>query len=812
MSSALALNHPSLESALAQHQAGQLEAAADTYRRILAVLPDHADALHLLGVVAHQQGQHAEAVRLIGRAIELHPVEAAYFCNLGATRREMGQLDEATVALKQALALEPKLAEAHNNLGLLRLQQGDAPAARRCFLRALALNPHLIDAEINFANLLAGDGRMAEATERLERVLGLAPDLPKAHYNLANALREQGLFEAAIYHYRKALLGQPDYVEAHNNLGLAFAGQGDARAAVACFDRAIALEPRHAEAHNNLGLALLRDGDVDAAGRAFERAIELRPDLAQPHNNLAAVRARQGDREAAIASVRRALAIDPDCAEAHKRLGVLLQQQGRLQDAIAASRRAVECAADDPDATAQLLYQLQHACDFDRLPEVMDRVLAQTETALINGRRPGETPFGALTCSSDPARHLEIARAWAAGAEQRALQTGLRFDHDGRRGPRTRLRIGYLAAGFRDHPLAHQVRRVLQAHDRSRFEAMALAYGERGDGPERDGIRRAVDRFIDLGDCSDSEAARRIFREEIDILVDLAGQARPEGIGIPALRPAPVQVSWLGMPGTSGSGFIDYLIADPVVVPRSEFGHYSEQVVHLPGSCLPFGEDAPPTADCQRSDAGLPEARFVFASLNATWKIEPVMFDLWVDLLRTLPDSVLWLHRGNDAAVANLRTAAERRGVDGQRLVFADRVAHEENLRRLTLADLALDTRVCNGGLAIASALFAGVPVVSLIGTDYPSRIGASILAGLGLTDLLASSLDDYRRTALSLASDPGLFERVRLRLRDHRDRQPLSDPMRFARHLEDAYGSMWQRFEDGLPARSFAVPRREGA
>jgi len=556
---------------------------------------------------------------------------------------------------------------------------------------------------------------------------------------------------------------------------------------------------------------LLAERQLEAARAAFERAVALAPNLPQAHNNLGKVQHLSGDHQAAIASFRRALELDPDYTQAHSNLGHLLKEQGRLEESIDAFLSAVQRDEDDPDATAQLVYQLQQSCQWQRLAELGAKVDEQVRRALAEGRRPGETPFGGLLRSSDPARHLAIAKAWARGIERRMAETGCRFDFSGRRVTRERLRIGYLSGDFADHPVAHQMRHLLPEHDRDRFEIRTYAYGREENCPEREAIIAASDAFIDLGPLSDVKAAERIYADRVDILVDLTGYTKGNRIQIAALRPAPVQVSYLGFLGTTGGRFIDYQIADPICVPPDEARYFTEQLVFLPHCCLVFGEDERPENRYRRLDFGLPEDGIIFCSFNAPAKIEPVMFEVWMKLLREVPGSVLWLYRGSETAVRNLKREAKTRGVESERLVFAERVPYTENLKRLQLADLALDTRIYNGGLTSANALWAGVPLITLRGTDWISRMGASMLSTLQLPELITEDLEGYRDKALALARDPAQLAALRATLREKLETTPLFAPALFARHLEHAYCEMWRRFLRGAAPASITVPPLAG-
>ena len=710
----------------------------------------------------------------MGRAVPIFAGDAAAYAERGLRLYRQGQLDDAIGAYREALVVRPDLAVVEINLGLALQDQGHEASALACFERAVALRP-----------------RWAEA-----------------HFALANALRDHGRTDGAIVHYRRALEYQPDHGAALNNLGLILRAEGTLDAAAECFAAAVAIHPEHAEAHNNLGLVWQACGQMERAESCYRRAVALAPQLADAHNNLGTVLAARGALDAAADAYHEALELVPDFAEAHNNIGNLLADRGLVEAAIVAYRRAISLQPENAAATAQLFYQSQLACDWaevERLGPILDW---QTDAAFTAGERPGETPFGSLARALPPARRGAIARAWAPETCRRMARPASPSAavHDRRR--TKRLVVGYLSADFGDHPVTHQIAGLLPRHDRERFEIVAYSRGTRADDQYSAKIAPACDRYWNLQGMAAADAARVIADDEVDILVDLMGYTSGNRLEIAALRPAPIQVSYLGFLGTTGSACIDYMITDPVATPPVLAPHYAEHFAYLPPSCLVLNQAdlSPKGGDLTRAEAGLPEDALVFCSMNAPYKIEPVMFDLWLGLLRAVPESVLWLFGSNALASASLQDATAAQGIDPARLIFAAKLPYQDHLRRLRLADLALDTRLYNGGLTTANVLAAGVPVITLSGADFPARMSASMLSAIELPELITPDLDTYRALALHLAMTPEALQTVRAKLWIKRRTTALFDTTRFTQRLEHAFELMWYRHAAGQSPHPFEV------
>ena len=411
-----------------------------------------------------------------------------------------------------------------------------------------------------------------------------------------------------------------------------------------------------------------------------------------------------------------------------------------------------------------------------------------------------------MSVSDSTAEHLQCAQAYAeimCPPAPMKLWQGELYHH-------SKIRIAYVSPDLREHPVAHLLAGILEHHDKSRFETFGFSLVGKEQSRMQERLAATFDRFVDVQQKGSREIAEMIRSLEIDIVVDLAGYTQDSRTDIFAWRPAPVQVNYLGYPGTLGVEYMDYILADSVVIPDGDQCHYLEKVVHLPGSYLPadatlnVAEETP-----SRVAYGLPAEGFVFCSFNHAYKINPTIFEVWMRILKRCPGSVLWLMKLNSTAELNLRKEAEARGIDPARLVFATRVPKiEDHLARYRLADLFLDTTPYNAHTTACDALYVGLPVLTCLGKAFPGRVAASLLRAIGLTDLITVSLTDYEELGVRLAHDSLLLAQFKERLKANRESYPLFKTVEFCRNLEYAYSVMWERSLRGESPTSFQVVR----
>ena len=789
---------PILKQAVAAHQAGDLAEAERLYRSVLAIDPRQFDALHLSGVAAAQRGRYEDADRLFRAALAVNPRSAAAHANHAFALKELKQFAAALASCDAALALQPNDVGTLANRAIVLRALGRPAEALAAYDRVVATRPDDAGAWSARAELLAAMGRHGEAVASHDRALALKPNDAQTLTNRGVALTELGRHEEALASYDRALALAPDRVEAINNRGAVLAELQRFDEALASYDRALALAPGHAGVLNNRGNALVHLRRHGEALETYDRALRSEPDRIDVLSNRANALMGLGRWDEALAAYDRLLERGPASAEALGNRGNVLMEMRRYE---AAARDFAAAIRIDPDckyARGKLLHARMQACDWSALTAD----LAALSDGVARGK-PCITPFPLLAASDSPALQLACARIYVKDTCPPApdsLWRGERYAHD-------RIRVAYLSSDFREHATTHLIAELIERHDRTRFETIALSWGAGAGTPGRRRMESAFERFVDVDGMSDRAAARLMRELEVDIAVDLMGftqNARPE---ILAFRPAPVQVSYLAYPGTMGAAYIDYLLADGFVVPESQSVHFSESIVRLPDAYQANDSQRTPSSrSVSRADAGLPERGVVFCCFNQAFKILPDTFAVWMRLLRQVEGSVLWLLEGAASAERNLRRSAEERGVAADRLVFAPRVAVEDHLARHALADLMLDTLPYNAHTTASDALWMGLPVVTCPGATFAARVCGSLLSAAGVPELIAGSMAEYEALALKLARDATLRSAIRDTLIRNRGTCRLFDTDRLRRHVESAYETMWRRHRDGLPPASFAV------
>jgi protein O-GlcNAc transferase len=829
------VGHPTpdqlLEDALAAQRKGSIADAKRLYASVLRIDPTNAAAFGNLAIIAAQQGDFEGAERLLRRGIALHPKDALSFNNLGLVLLQRGRLTEAIDAHRRAVELRPAYAEAHFALGNALKQQGALSDAIASYRNALAAKPAYAEAQNNIGVALQSQGMLKDAVAAYRNAIALRPAYGEAQFNLGVVLHEMGELSAAESAYRQLISLNPGIAVVHNNLGTVLKDQGRFDDALAAFENATRLQADYAEAFFNCGTVLqqqarlegalvaygqaagLRQNYVDAIsnagivlqelGRAREAIdlygllIKLMPAHADAYNNLGTALLVEGHVEEARAAFEQALTHRPDFPEALYNLGNAWRELGNLTEAIAAYRSGLRVRPDYADAFSQLMYHRAQACDWDNFEA--------DQAKLIDMARRGVRvpPFYLLSTPASASDQLRCAQHWIEPIRPPAEAV---FEHEPL-AAKERIRLGYLSGDFHQHATAQLMAELFERHDRDRFEVFAYSYGPDDQSPMRARLARGFDRFVDIRALSHREAAERIQADKVDILVDLKGYTHNARPAISAYRPAPVQVSYLGYPATTGADFIDYIIVDPFVVPADQQSFFSERLVHLPCSYQVNDrrrEISGPGAS--RGDCGLPAEGLVFCSFNNSYKISPLFFDIWMRLLRAVPGSVLWLLETNGLVKGHLRSEAEKRGIDATRLIFAPVVPPVEHLERHRHADLFLDTLPCNAHTTASDALWAGLPVLTCCGETFAGRVAGSLLTAIGMPQLITRSPGEYEQVALTLASAPHRLVALRQELEKKRDVSSLFDLPKCAGNIEAAYLRMWQTWLAGRKPVAFSI------
>lgn len=664
-------------------------------------------------------------------------------------------------------------------------------------------------------------------------------------FKLGNQLRESGWLAEALDAYRAATAVWPDYASCWYNLGITHMALGQADDAIEAYKQAVECRPDYAEAWNNMGSALRALGRIDEAEAALQRALAAK-DFALPHFNRAGLLSDQGRTKEAIVALRKCLALQPELVSAGVQLAYFLSEHGqhaeaervlrqlmqpnaedgkaqrsilealarlfidqeRLPEAVEQYEKILQTDPDHAEATAGLCRVKASMCDWRNRDEDFAHLMKVTERQLAAGERTALAAFDALARPLSPAMHLKIGRSWAEESKRRMAgwrrRLNFRFDRSRRH---ERLRIGYVSQDFRDHAVGHLTRTMYGLHDRSEFEIFGYAVRKSDSSIYRKTIEAGCEHFIDIHDIGLPQGAQRIHRDEIDIMVDLMGHTSGNRIGITALHPAPVTVGFLAYPGSSGADFTDYMLTDAVVTTPEDQRDYAERLVFLPNCFQPNDwtqevDESPVT----RAEFGLPDEAFVFSCFNNHFKLEPYVYDIWMRILRRVPNSVLWLLELNSPMARNLRREAQARGVSPERIVLSSKTGKARHLARQQLADLFLDTRYFNAHTTCSDSLWAGLPVLTCPGQSFAARVAASLLKAAGLPELIATDFADYERLAVHLATHPAELQVIRNKCAAQRTTSPLFDTKRFVRNLERAYRLIWDNWLAGNPPRQLFV------
>jgi predicted O-linked N-acetylglucosamine transferase (SPINDLY family) len=727
--------------------------------------------------------------------LRLDPAYAAAHLNLGAALMDQRRYHEALQSFETGLQYDSHNAIAHSNLGNALFELGHSQRALGCYDRAIALNPRYARALSNRSGVLLSLRNVRGALESAEAALSLQPELAEALNNRGNALLELEQPREALLSLNRALQLRPDWPLALANRCSALLALGQLDEALADANRSVQLEPADPVALNNLGNVLRSQQRLQEAVECYDRAIAAQPGFMLAHYNRGHALMDLRRPEAALDSFREALRLDPRHAESLNGCGMALLRLQRLEEASEALAKAVEIRPGLPYAAGLMLYALNQQADWTRYTE-----LARAVTTAVQDGEPADEPFSHLGLSASAEAQSQCASRYVEDKfPSRVSARSFTHAHE-------RIRVAYLSDDLRDHALSHLMVGVFEQHDRARFETVAVSFSPASDSQFGRRVEQAFDHFVDVSSFTDAQVALFLQNLEVDIAVDLMGFTRGMRLGILAKRPAPVQVTFLGFPGTLSAHYVDYLIADHFVVPPESRRHYAERIAYLPECFQPNDDRRALGARVTRAQAGLPESATVLCSFGSTFKATPVMFDIWCELLRERPGSVLWLLAEQERTRANLRREAAARSVDPARIIFAERIAYEQHLQRLHLADLFLDTFPFNAGANGSDALWAGVPVLTCAGEAFASRMAGSLLHALGLPELITHSLEEYRQRAKELTHDADRLVGLRTKLAARRFSGGLFDTRRFCRHLERAYERMHERSARGESPTDFTV------
>jgi protein O-GlcNAc transferase len=727
--------------------------------------------------------------------------------NQGNRFFDQNNLAEAISCYKKALEIRPDYFEAVFNLAKAHQERGNLEKAISRYQEATKLKPDLFQAYFNLGILFQESRHFQKAISFYEKALAAKPKFVEALNNMGTAYQKLNDFDKAISCFRKALELKPEFSTAYYNMGKAYYDYGCCLEAIKCYNRALLLNSDNAPAWYNMGKAFYEIGDFDQAMACYQRSIQIKSDNVNVLYDMGLAYRAQGRINDMIACYEKALQIKPNSPETHYNLAVAYKKLEKMKQAFSHCRKALELQPDFGEAFGYLIRLHQHSCDWKRFKNLSTQLDALTKETIEKGKKTAEAPMLSIRRHADPRKNLAVAKSWSDSISRRMSNSEINFSFDDRKVHKKKIVVGYLSNDFKNQAVTHLMVGLFRSHNRKKFKILCFSHGKDDGSDYRRQIKQHCDQFIDIEKLPHEGAAKRINEQQVDILVDLMGHTRGNRLEICALRPAPIQAGYLGFLGSTGSDFIDYIITDKIVTPKEHAPFYSEKFVYLP-HCYQVNNNYQRISEktFRRKDCGLPNEDFVFCCFNQPYKIDSIIFETWMNILQEVPKSVLWLLRQNDAAKRNLIQAAATKGVAPDRLVFANALPLEEHLARLKLADLAMDTRIYNGGATTSNALWSGVPVITIEGSHFVSRMTSSSLSAIGLHELVTQSPEQYKSIAVRLAKNPEELDAVKKKLTKNRLAEPLFDSSRFACNIERAYEEMWHIFIAGERPRQIEV------
>jgi len=811
--------------ALALMQVGQPLQAIDTYKMALVLCPELVDAHCNLGNLYKAQGELELAKRCYLEAIQIRPDFAIAWSNLAGVFKDEGNVATAVAYYREAIRLCPQFADAYSNLGNALKEQGNLEEALRCYRTAISIRPDFAIAHSNLASCFYDEGKLDEAIKTFKYAIQLEPNFPDAFNNLGNALREKQPpeLDEAICCYRTALRLKPDHPHAYNNLGNAMKDKGMVKAAIHCYVMAARIMPRFAAAHSNLGSILKEQGKLNQAIAHYLEAIAIDPLFADAYSNMGNAYKDLGRLDDAIKCYTTAIKLEPKFADAFSNLASAYKDGGHLHDAITCYRTALDLKPEFPDAFANLVHSLLFICDwkeqdanFVKLNQIVNAQLARSKSNPV-AVLPSVQPFHALVYPMGLEITHAIAERYAARAKANVTFLEVPPFRFRPKRPDERLHIGYVSSDLGNHPLSHLMQSVFGLHDRSRIKVTCYSLNAHDQSQWRTKIEGEVETFRNMSQVANDDAARLIHHDNVHILINLNGYTKGARNEIFALRPAPIQVSYMGFCGTLGADYVSYMIADETVVPKEEAHqqYYSEKIVYMPHSyfvndyrqssryCLL--EDDPDQKT--RAHYGVPEGKWVFCNFNQLYKINSEILTVWCNILKRVPNSLLWLLRFPPVGEAQIRAEVRARGLSDEQLLFSDVSAKDEHIRRGKLADLFLDTPQCNAHTTGSDILWSGTPMVTILGDKMAQRVAASLLRAANLPELVCKDVQEYEDMAVALAVDGDRYMDVREKLEMGRETCPLFDTPRWVRNMEKGLEMIWDKHVSGEPPAHIDVP-----
>ena len=734
-----------LKKGLELHQAGSINEAKLFYEAILQKQSNHFDALQLLASIYGQQNNPQTALQYFDRALQIDQNIASVYNNKGNVLKTLNRFEDALASYDKAISLKENFAEAHAHRG----------------------------------NVLRELNRYEEALASYDKAISLKTNFAEAHAHRGNVLRELNRYEEALASYDKAISLKTNFAEAHAHRGNVLRELNRYEEALASYDKAISLKTNFAEVYVNRGNALRELKRINEALVSYESAIALKPNLVDAHLNRGNALRDLKRIEDALTSYDKAISLKNDYAEAHFNRGNLLLEVNRYDQALKSFQQTINLKPNYQFLLGITQQTSMYLCDWNQFDEILDAI-----KKTIIERKYSCTPFSIVGLLDDPELQKQCSIMYS-----KIRCPDLSKEIDNFHSNKEKPRIAYFSADFHDHATMHLIMDVFRNHDRSKFDFYAFSFGPDTTDLWRAEVKNLFTQFIDVRDKSDQEIAQLAKTLCIDIAIDLKGYTRHSRPKIFSYRAAPIQINYLGYPGTMGSKSIDYIIADKFIIPEESQNFYTEKVLYLPNCYQPnMKKRIVSEKKFSRNDFDLPEDSIIYCSFNNAYKITPNIFEIWIEILKCVDNSVLWLLVTNSTAKENLKEFANSKGIDTSRLIFADSLPIEEHLSRLPLADIFLDTFPCNAHTTASDAIRMGLPLITIAGQSFPSRVAASILKTVHLENLIVNDEKSYKDLAIKLGKNRNELNTIKDQLKACINTSSLFDSTQYTRDLEFLY------------------------
>lgn len=780
--------HYNLAGAL--HELRDFDASIQSYQDAINIEADHAEAHNNLGNVFKEVDQLDEAIKSYKKAISLKPDYVEAYFSLGSTFYDSEKLKEAVECYSKLVELKPRFSLIHNNIGNILRELGRFDEAVLSYEKAISIDPDFFEAYYNLGVTFQDKKDYSNSVNYYKKAVENNENYPEAHNNLGVSYKELKEYDLAIKSYEKAIDLRPEYADAHFNLGIILFDYGRFDSAIECYKKAIKADNKYTEAYNNLGLIFLELGILDEAKKYFENASIINPKDALAFNHLGIVYRRLHNLNDSEKCFEKAITINPSYPDAFANLGNVLKDLNSYDKALINYERAYELNSSIDYLLGKILHSQMHLCIWDDFSRQLKELEFQ-----VNDSMKRVDAFTFMALSDNPRLQQKVSEVYAKDKFPKSNilpEIDIYTVH-------SKIRVGYFSGDFREHPVSSLTANLYETHNRDQFEIYAFSFGSDTNDKMNLRIKSGVDHFHDVQSMSHKDIVLLARSLEIDIAVDLGGLTASGKTEIFAMSVAPIQLSYIGFLGTMGAPYYDYLIADPITIPTENQHYYSEKIAYLPTYQVNDSSEVPPEVFFTRKDIGLPETGFVFCCFNNTYKITPDTFDSWMKILKSVKDSVLMIYVDLDSAKENLMNEASLRAVDPNRLIFAKRLDRGQYLARYRVVDLFLDTLPYNAATTASDALRMGLPVLTCQGESFASRMAASVISALNLSELITDTREEYESLAIELATSPKKFKAIKDKLNINLSTAPLYDTAKFTENLESVYTIMYQRYHDGL-------------